>query len=77
MKHFLFKVSNGSTTLRTVIFTLGHFCIDTFVITSVTGADLLQSGRAAILGPLINAAWYWVLDRFWTLQHFESEHVQG
>lgn len=78
MNHFdlrhLFKVGNSSTTTRTLIFTLGHFLIDTLVIAQVTGAAFNLAGRAALLGPLINGVWYWSIDRWWTLRHMEIEH---
>lgn len=74
MKDFLFKVGSSSTTVRTLIFTLGHFLIDTMVIAKITGADLQIAGQAAIVGPLINGVWYWLIDRWWTMRHMETEH---
>jgi uncharacterized membrane protein len=66
-------VSASATTLRTVIFTVGHFFIDFYVITLVTGATVGQATLASLLAPAINGCWYWLLDRFWTQTHMNLE----
>lgn len=69
----LWGVSASATTLRTVIFTVGHFFIDFYVITLVTGATIEQATVASLLAPAINGCWYWLLDRFWTQTHMNLE----
>jgi uncharacterized membrane protein len=69
----LWGVSNLSTTLRTLIFTVGHFFIDFYVITLVTGATIEQATIASLVAPAINGVWYWVLDRAWTQTHMDNE----
>lgn len=69
----LWGVSAKATTLRTVIFTVGHFFIDFYVITLVTGATIEQATLASLLAPAINGCWYWLLDRFWTQTHMNLE----
>jgi uncharacterized membrane protein len=69
----LWGVSASSTTLRTVVFTVGHFFIDFYVITLITGATLGAATLASIVAPAINGCWYWVLDRVWTQTHMDRE----
>lgn len=69
----LWQVSNTATTLRTIVFTVGHFFIDFFVISLITGAPIEQATMASLLAPAINGVWYWFLDRVWTQTHMEKE----
>lgn len=69
----LWGVSASATTMRTLIFTVGHFFIDFYVITLVTGATIEQATVASLLAPAINGCWYWLLDRFWTQTHMDRE----
>jgi len=69
----LWQVNNTATTLRTIVFTLGHFFIDFFVISIVTGAPIGQATLASLLAPAINGCWYWLLDRAWTQTHLDKE----
>lgn len=69
----LIQVSTLASTLRTVIFTTGHFLIDIFVISTVTGADLQTSTLASVIGPLANGLWFFVIDRLWSSMHAKDE----
>jgi uncharacterized membrane protein len=69
----LWSVSASATTLRTLIFTVGHFFIDFFVIATITGASIEQATMASLLAPVLNGFWYWVLDRAWTQSHMDHE----
>jgi uncharacterized membrane protein len=71
----LWGISNTSTTLRTLIFTCGHFFIDFFVITTITGASIGEATLASIIAPALNGCWYWVLDRYWTQTHMVKEDL--
>lgn len=71
----LWEVSNRATTVRTAIFTVGHFFIDFFVISTVTGAGVGEATLASLLAPLLNGFWYWLLDRVWTQTHLEREDL--
>jgi uncharacterized membrane protein len=62
----LLQNSIAGTNLRTAVFTSGHFFIDFFVITLVTGATIGQATLASFIAPLINGVWYWLLDRLWS-----------
>lgn len=64
MRFFHFTAdSTHSSLLRTVIFTFGHYWIDTSVTHFVTGAPWHLALTSSILGPILNAVWYFVLDR--------------
>lgn len=69
----LIEVSTLATTLRTLIFTAGHFVIDTVVIAWVTGAPIEVAGLAGLLAPLANGVWFWTLDRWWSQRHADDE----
>jgi uncharacterized membrane protein len=69
----LWEVSVSATTLRTGIFTTGHFFIDVFVIALITGASLGTATLASLVGPLLNGCWYWCIDRWWSQKHADSE----
>ena len=62
--HFGDLKSTKSTILRTLIFTGGHYIIDTSVTHFVTGAPWHLALTSSILGPILNAIWYFVLDKF-------------
>jgi uncharacterized membrane protein len=70
----LWEVSVSATTIRTGIFTAGHFLIDVFVIALITGAPIETATLASIVGPLINGCWYWIIDRLWSAKHARDEH---
>lgn len=64
MRFHLTTSSTHSTLLRTVIFTFGHYFIDTSVTHFVTGAPWHLAFTSSIIGPVLNAVWYFILDRF-------------
>ncbi len=70
----LFKVSYTATTVRTIIYTVGHIFIETVAISLITGAEFQVAGTAAILGPLMSGFWYWIIDRWWTNNHMKISH---
>ena len=61
--HYITIDSTHSTILRTIIFTFGHYWIDTSVTHFVTGAPWHLALTSSILGPILNAVWYFTLDR--------------
>ena len=54
------------TLLRTAIYTLGHFLIAAACVMYFTGANFWIAVTDAIVEPLLNAVWYFILDRTWT-----------
>jgi len=73
MKFLLTTITPWASALRTLIFTVGHFFIDFFTIVSVTGSTLEAAASASIIAPLLNGAWYFLLDRTWTVLHKVTE----
>jgi uncharacterized membrane protein len=54
------------TLLRTLVYTIGHFLIAAGCVMLFTGAPFWLAVTDAIVEPLINAVWFFVLDRLWT-----------
>lgn len=50
------------TIFRTLIYTIGHFCIAASTTMYFTGADLYSAMTNAVVEPLLNSIWYFVLD---------------
>ncbi|MBR1428925.1 MAG: hypothetical protein IJ590_01585 [Rickettsiales bacterium] len=73
--HFHIKdiSSNKSTLLRTVIFTFGHYWIDVLSNHFITGASIKSAMVASVAGPILNAIWYYVLDRMF-FNYILSKH---
>lgn len=69
----LWEVSVSATTIRAAIFTTGHFLIDIFVISWITGATIQTATLASLVGPILNGFWFWLIDRWWSQKHADSE----
>ena len=54
------------TLLRTAIYTIGHFLIAAACVMYFTGANFAAAVTDAIVEPLLNAAWFFTLDRLWS-----------
>ena len=57
--------NNKGSILRTVIYTLGHFIIAITVLMLISSVSFAIAITDAIVEPLANAVWYFVLDKFW------------
>ena len=51
---------------RTIVYTIGHIVIAMTCNRIITGADWALAGADAIIEPLINGGWYYMLDRMWS-----------
>ena len=58
-------IDNRSTLLRTLVYTIGHFCIAAGVIMTVADVTVYEAMTDAIVEPLLNSEWYFVLDKWW------------
>ena len=56
---------NKGSILRTAVYTLGHFAIAIIVLMSVADVSFTIALTDAIVEPLANAVWYFMLDKFW------------
>ena len=60
----IYKHNKGSI-LRTIIYTIGHFIIAITVLMLVADVSFIIALTDAIVEPLANAVWYFVLDKVW------------
>ena len=57
--------NNRGSILRTVVYTIGHFVIAITVLMLVADVSLAVALTDAIVEPLANSVWYFLLDKFW------------
>jgi len=60
----VYKNNKGSI-LRTIVYTIGHFIIAITVLMLVADVSFYIALTDAIVEPLANAVWYFLLDKFW------------
>ena len=60
----IYKNNKGSI-LRTIIYTIGHFAIAIAVLMSIADVSFSVALTDAIVEPLANSVWYFLLDKFW------------
>ena len=58
-------VSNKGSILRTIVYTIGHFAIAITVLMLIADVSFMVALTDAIVEPLANAVWYFLLDKFW------------
>jgi len=57
----------GTTSVgRAIVYTIGHIIIAMTCNRLITGAEWKLAGADAIVEPMINGLWYYLLDRLWT-----------
>ena len=64
--------SNKGSILRTVIYTIGHFGIAITVLMLIADVSFVIALTDAIVEPLANAVWYFVLDKIWMSKYKKS-----
>ena len=57
--------NNRGSILRTIVYTIGHFVIAITVLMLVADVSLAVALTDAIVEPLANSVWYFLLDKFW------------
>ena len=62
----IFKVVAATSVGRALIYTCGHVIIAMSVVYFLTGASLFEAGLVALVEPLINGFWYFLLDKFFS-----------
>ncbi len=60
----IYKNNRGSI-LRTIVYTIGHFAIAISVLMLIADVSFMIALTDAIVEPLANAVWYFLLDKFW------------
>ncbi len=57
--------NNKGSIVRTFVYTIGHFLIAITVLMLVADVSLMIALTDAIVEPLANTVWYFLLDKFW------------
>ena len=57
--------NNKGSILRTIVYTIGHFLIAITVLMLIADVTFMIALTDAIVEPLANAVWYFMLDKFW------------
>ena len=60
----VFRNNKGSI-LRTIVYTIGHFAIAITVLMLVADVSFMIALTDAIVEPIANSVWYFVLDKWW------------
>ena len=58
-------ITNKGSILRTIVYTIGHFAIAITVLMLVADVSFYIALTDAIVEPLANSVWYFLLDKFW------------
>ena len=59
------KLKMSDSLLLTIIYTMGHFLIAVSCVYVITGASLQLATIDALVEPLLNAFWLYVLHKFY------------
>ncbi len=57
--------NNKGSILRTIIYTIGHFAIAITVLMLIADVPFMIALTDAIVEPIANSVWYFVLDKWW------------
>ena len=57
--------NNRGTILRTLVYIVGHFIIAAGTILILSDVPVIIAMTDAIVEPLLNSIWYFVLDKWW------------
>ena len=58
-------INNKGSILRTIIYTIGHFAIAITVLMLVADVTFAVALTDAIVEPIANSIWYFILDKWW------------
>ena len=61
--------NNKGSIIRTIIYTIGHFAIAITVLMLIADVSFMIALTDAIVEPLANAIWYFILDKIWTARY--------
>ena len=64
----IYENTKGSI-LRTIIYTIGHFAIAITVLMLIADVPFIIALTDAIVEPIANSVWYFVLDKVWTAKY--------
>tara|TARA_R100001163_G_C4944482_1_gene114879 strand:- start:215 stop:442 length:228 start_codon:yes stop_codon:yes gene_type:complete len=61
--------NNKGSILRTIIYTIGHFAIAIICLMLIADVSFMIALTDAIVEPIANSVWYFVLDKWWASKH--------
>ena len=64
--------NNKGSILRTFVYTIGHFIIAITVLMLVADVSFMIALTDAIVEPIANSVWYFVLDKWWASKSKKS-----
>ena len=64
--------TNKGSILRTIVYTIGHFAIAITVLMLVADVSFMIALTDAIVEPIANSVWYFVLDKWWASKSKKS-----
>ena len=64
--------NNKGSILRTFVYTIGHFAIAITVLMLVADVSFAVALTDAIVEPLANSVWYFLLDKFWASKYIKK-----
>ena len=62
----------GTSLGRAIVYTIGHIVIAMTCNNLITGAEWKLAAADAIIEPMINGVWYYLLDKFWASKQLQS-----
>ena len=57
--------NNRGSILRTIVYTIGHFAIAITVLMLIADVSFAVALTDAIVEPIANSVWYFILDKWW------------
>ena len=71
--NLLQKLNIQGSFLRTIIYTIGHMMIAVSCLMVIANVPFHIAMTDAIVEPLLNGVWYYVLDRYWASRVVENK----
>ena len=65
MNSILIYLVGGSSISLAIVYTIGHMLIAITCVMLITGASLELATIDAIVEPIINGVWFWILHTTW------------
>ena len=62
---FLDRLIKYSSVKLAVLYTIGHIIIAMTVVSIMTGASLFEAGAVALVEPILNGCWFYILHKTW------------
>lgn len=59
------RLNSHGSLLRTIIYTIGHMCIAVCCLMAIANVPFSVAMTDAIVEPILNGFWYYILDRYW------------